>query len=490
MLEFKTQLTSATLSRMYPDEYGFNSDMRARILRNIEYWNFFEGYHWENISDDGERPQITKNYCRKIINKFVAFEFGGGVDIQCEKEASEEHTGKTPVSDYLNLVWNTPKSKNLSFIQIGQTKNITGDAWVQVLYESPKDLKKNDPYGDVIEQFPKGRLRIYVLPPNVVFPVYDDLDKDKLVSLTVGIPVKYSVKGNSNYQVHKEIWTNEEVITKKVGEDEVTIRNPYGVIPFERVGNMILSGDSSGMSDLTDVVPLNTEINAKTSDVSEILDYYASPITVITGAKISNLEKGPNKLWGLPAGASAKNLEIQGNLGASISYIEDLKSTIFELADMPPEQFGGVSNTSGVALKTLNSPALERTRVKRIATEDALKLINRKILKLALHHELLQRPEGYSLSDFYNSKINFHDILPEDPLQQILALKEEMGLGLESRKGALTRLRRTNVEDKIEEINTENRRIQDEEMERQLKLADESNKIALKSQNQAIKSLT
>lgn len=489
MLDFKTKLTTATLAQMYPDDYGFDTQMRARIIRNIQYWNFFEGYHWEDITEDGERPQITKNYCRKIVNKFVAFEFGGGLDIQCYKEAQEEHTGNTPITDYLNVVWNTPKSKDLSLIQIAQTKNITGDSWVQILYESPEKLKGEDPYGDILEQFPEGRLRLYVLPPNVAFPVYDDLDKDKLKQLTIGIPVKHSTSSTPHYQVHKETWTDREITIQEVGKEPVTKKNPYGVIPFERVGNMVLSGDSSGISDLADAVPLNTEINMKTSDISEILDYYASPITVITGAKISTLEKGPNKLWGLPAGASAKNLEIQGNLGASIGYIADLKETLFELADMPPEQFGGVSNTSGIALKTLNAPALERTRVKRIATEDAFKSINRKIVKMAVHHNLLKVPEGYSKADLYKSKITFHDILPEDPLQEVLAIKEELALGLESRKGALSRLRRTNIDAKISEINEENKQKQDSEIEKEVKLVEETSKVTLNMQKQATNQL-
>ena len=488
MLEFKAKMSNASLSHMYPDEYGFDPEMRARVMKNILYWNFFEGYHWEEIVEDGDRPQITKNYCRKIINKFVAFEFGGGVEISCEKESREEYKGTAPITTYLNSVWNNPKAKDLLLVQIGQTKGITGDAWVQILYESPKDLAKEDPFGDLVEQYPNGRVRLYVLPPNVVFPTYDDLDKDKLTKLTIAIPVKNPT--SPNYLVHKEEWEKDSVKVSPINSEPYTEKNPYGVIPFERVGNMLLSGEATGISDLADAVPLNTEINLKTSDVSEILDYYASPITVISGAKISTLEKGPNKLWGLPAGASAKNLEIQGNLGASVSYIQDLKDTMFELADMPPEQFGGVSNTSGVALRTLNSPALERTRVKRIATEDAFKMINRKILKVALHHKLIAKPDEYSYGDFYNTKIVFKDILPEDPLQQIQTLKEEIGLKIESRKGAMQRLGKTDIDEKLKEIDAEEEKNANLMMDRQLTMQEEGNKIALKTQNTLVNPLT
>ena len=43
-----------------------------RLERIVEAWNFYEGYHWEGI-DDEDSPQVTFNYCRPFVNKFVAF---------------------------------------------------------------------------------------------------------------------------------------------------------------------------------------------------------------------------------------------------------------------------------------------------------------------------------------------------------------------------------------------------------------------------------
>ena len=48
---------------------------RELLDEYIEKWNFYEGYHWENIELQ-DKPQVTKNYCRAFVNKFVAFEFG------------------------------------------------------------------------------------------------------------------------------------------------------------------------------------------------------------------------------------------------------------------------------------------------------------------------------------------------------------------------------------------------------------------------------
>ena len=50
------------------------------LKRVKEAWNFYEGYHWEGM-DDLDSLQITYNYCRPFVNKFVSFEFGRGFAI-------------------------------------------------------------------------------------------------------------------------------------------------------------------------------------------------------------------------------------------------------------------------------------------------------------------------------------------------------------------------------------------------------------------------
>ena len=50
---------------------------RERIRRA---WNFYEGYHWEELPEtDG--VEMTLNYVRAFINRFVSFELGNGVSI-------------------------------------------------------------------------------------------------------------------------------------------------------------------------------------------------------------------------------------------------------------------------------------------------------------------------------------------------------------------------------------------------------------------------
>ena len=64
-----------------------NNTQQLRLSRIRTAWNFYEGYHWEDIPET-DKPQITTNYCRPFVNKFVAFELGSGFKIGTEDRKS------------------------------------------------------------------------------------------------------------------------------------------------------------------------------------------------------------------------------------------------------------------------------------------------------------------------------------------------------------------------------------------------------------------
>ena len=48
--------------QLSPEDVKRLSDYRKK-------WNFYEGYHWEDIPPSG-KAEVTKNYCRAFVNKF------------------------------------------------------------------------------------------------------------------------------------------------------------------------------------------------------------------------------------------------------------------------------------------------------------------------------------------------------------------------------------------------------------------------------------
>ena len=201
------------------------------------------------------------------------------------------------------------------------------------------------------------------------------------------------------------------------------------------------------------------ELNTKKSDISEVIDYHSAPITLVYGARIGNLEKGANKVWGgLPKDAKVENLGLQGDLVASSNYTADVKTAMCEIAGIPETVLGGasaISNTSGVALQYINLPLIERTRVKRHCTQNGLQRVNKMILFLGLYHGLIEKPDDISMKDFLWNEVDLPDTLPKDELIELNKIQQEMTLGLECRHGAMERLGKDNIQKKIAEIDKE-----------------------------------
>lgn len=464
---------------------NLTNEETLHLKRIKEAWNFYEGYHWEGI-DDLDTPQVTFNYCRAFVNKFVAFEFGKGFGITTPVEI--ENIGVTiddtkvvldsnddgvlddtntlkveekTLNDFLTQVWED-NDKDTLLTEIGQTKSITGEAWVKIQFEDVEDEDFFDPF----EEYDKGRIKLSCMPTQFVFPRFNDHNKNKLESLLIMYPIRKEKETGLLFKravettvVYKEFWTSNDIIVYEDGVEVDRMENPYGFIPFVQIKNFPIAGRTRGVGDLDDIIPLNVELNTKKSDVSEVIDYHSAPITLVYGAKIGNLEKGANKVWGgLPKDSKVENLGLHGDLVASNNYISSVKTSMCEIAGIPENVLGGssaISNTSGVALQYMNLPLIERTRVKKACSARGLERVNKMIIKIALEHNLIQKPEEIQLKDFLRNEVDIPDTLPKDQLIELQMIQQELSLALECRHGAMERMGRDNVNKKILEIDKE-----------------------------------
>lgn len=428
-----------------------------RLKRIRQAWNFYDGYHWEDMPEQ-DTPEITVNFCRAFVDKFVAFELGKAFSITTSKEME----GKTITTDgrtvfqYLEDVWED-NNQYLLATEIGQMKSVTGDAWVQVRYFEAGEF--DDPFNE----YPDGRLQLLLMPSSVVFPEYEPHQKGVLAKLTIMYAyerlVKTPITGSTSKEkvVYKQVWTKDEcAVSDGKGKDFEVFPNKYGVIPFVQIKNLPVAGRNEGRGDLEDLIPLNTEYNMKESNVSEIIDYHSAPVTIVYGAKIGNLEKGANKMWGgLSKDARVENLELRSDLGASSNYINTLKQSMCEVGGIPETVLGGsqaISNTSGVALQYLNLPLIEKTRLKRASTEDGLERLNKIILLVSALEGLITKPDGVETRDFFWNEVSIPDTLPKDKLLELQQYQQEMRMGLESRRNVMKYLGKENIDELIAEI--------------------------------------
>ena len=191
-------------------------------------------------------------------------------------------------------------------------------------------------------------------------------------------------------------------------------------------------------------------MNEKATDISDIINYHGSPTTIITGAKIKDLEKGANRVWTLPENASAKNLTLDGDLKASEEHYQNVRSALLEISGTTEQALGkfeGSVPPSGVALQLQYLPLLEKRDVKTMLYGLGIRQINRLILKTTeiadpSFNAKMDALEGNP----YRNEVVFEDPLPQDERRELEMTKERMAMGISTRRRELEKMGKSQAE--------------------------------------------
>lgn len=390
------------------------------------------------------------------------FVFGKGVTWRSAKAT------EAIIPSALEEVWTLDNDKQSVLWEIGNVGSVSGDVFVKVAWEEPWQ----DPAG----LWHQGKVRIIPLNPSFCFPEFHPHDRQRMIRFKL----KYRFWGTS-LEGTRQVFTYTELVTDETIEEYVNDElidsrpNPVGEIPVVHITNIPVASSPWGLSDIQDIINLNREYNEKATDVSDIINYHAAPVTVITGAKASQLEKGPKKVWaGLPEKANVFNLELGAGLEGPLAYMDLLKRSMHELTGVPESALGQmqpISNTSGVALSIQYQPLMNRWLLKKTQYGRGLAKVNELVMK----HLFIYRPEDTAwdpseeapLKDgqldvldpmdplSYRSIVHFPDPLPLDELVKLNEIQGKMALGLESKRGALRLLGEEFVDDKLQELFSE-----------------------------------
>lgn len=433
-----------------------------RLNRYSLNWAMYLGHHWGYRREQGEM-QIAVNYYRAFNDYLSRFTFGNGIHFRSPKAT------EAIVPDRLERIWEVDNDKMRVLLEIGQQGGITGDCFVKVAYE--------EPWTDSAGHFHPGRVRLLPMNSSFCFPEFHPHDRTRLLRFKQ----KYRFWGTS-LEGTRQVFTYTEILTDDVIEEYVNDElidsrpNPLGLIPVVHIPNVPVSGSPWGLSDAHDIITINRAYNEISTDVADIINYHASPVTVIVGAKASNLEKGAKKVWGgLPKDAQVFNLEggAQGIDGA-LKYLELLKRSMHEVMNIPETALGqvqAISNTSGVALSIQYQPLMNRYSQKVAQYGKGIERIN----ELALRTLFLKEPETMMYNPDFDGPIKpgqLPQLDPNDPisylnyahfpqplpLDKLIALNEiqtKLGMGLESKEGALRTLGEEFPEEKLQEIRQE-----------------------------------
>lgn len=433
-----------------------------RLNRYSLNWAMYLGHHTSYRRPAGEQNMVF-NYYRAFTDFIINFAFSKGVQFRSPKST------EAIVPDLLERVWEVDNNKTTVLWEMGQQGGVSGDCFVKVAYE--------EGYQDSAGGVHAGRVRILPLNSSFCFPEFHPHDRERLIRFKL----KYrfwgtSLEGTRQVYTYTEILTD-DVIEEYINDELIDSRpNPLGVIPVVHIANTRVSGSPWGLPDCHDIISLNRAYNEISTDISDIVNYHAAPVTVILGAKASQLEKGANKVWsGLPKDAKVENLEggAQGLKGA-MDFLAAIKRSMHEMIGVPETALGQaqpISNTSGVALAIQFQPLMNRYHQKIVQYATGLERVNDLILRTLAIKEpetfmwnpdssTLPKPEQLLQLDpadpeTYITYVHFPPPLPLDKLIVLNEVQTMLSLGLESKEGALRTLGEAFPTEKLQEIRQE-----------------------------------
>lgn len=433
-----------------------------RLNRYATHWAMYLGRHWSAMREAGE-PQITFNYFSAFTDYLNTFTFGRGFHVETPPET------EAIVPPLLKRVWETDNNREDVLYEMGQQGGVTGDCFIKVAYQE----SFTNPITGV---FQPGRVRILPLTSAHCFPEWHPHDREEFIRFKL----KYKFWGTAP-EGTRQVYTYTEIlepdrIQEFVNDECISDRpNPLGVIPIVHIANKRVSGSPWGLPDCYDIVSVNRTYNEMMTTGADILNYHAAPITIITGAKANNLEKGAKKIWAIPnKDATVSNLEIAGGADKLLEYVQALKIYMHEATGVPETALGQaqpISNTSGVALSIQFQPLMMKFRAKTVQYAGGLVQIN-KLIMLTL---VIKEPESLFWNESYDvplktgqlNKLNRQDPItyqteihfpPPLPIDKVVLLNEigqQMAFNLESRRGALRALGEEFPDAKLEEIRNE-----------------------------------
>lgn len=433
-----------------------------RLNRYSLNWAMYLGHHYSYRRQVGE-SQMAFNYYRAFTDFVINFTFSKGVGFRSPRET------EAIVPDLLERVWEVDNNKATVLWEMGQQGSVSGDCFVKVAYE--------EAWVDPTGRAHPGRIRILPLNSSFCFPEFHPHDRERLIRFKL----KYRFWGTS-LEGTRQVFTYTEILTDDVIEEYINDElidsrpNPLGTIPIVHIANVRISGSPWGLSDCHDIISLNRSYNETATDIADIVNYHAAPVTVIIGAKASQLEKGANKVWGgLPKDARVENLEGGGQgLKGAMDFLATLKKSMHEMIGVPETALGQaqpISNTSGVALAIQFQPLMNRYHQKIVQYARGLERINELIiLSLAVKEpdmlawnpavnpklkkgQIDRLDPNDSLT--YRTYVQFPQPLPLDKLIALNEVQSMLSLGLESKEGALRTLGEEFPTDKLNEIRQE-----------------------------------
>ncbi len=407
---------------------GFNpSQLINRDLDRVKDYkqllDFYHGRHWEGYARRGEK-RLTFNYAKVIIDKIASYLMSGiTFAVEAAEDCDESRASAQRAEQALHQVYEENSLEQLDF-ETEIDCAILGDACFKVIWDTE-------------------RKRVRITAPDIqgiyAWWMGDDTSQVWRVASKYNLTpeeaeILYKVKPKGKTASVVELWTAEDF---ELWVDNAPVEkkpNPYGFIPFIIYPNLREPKRFWGMSDLSQIMEPQQELNRAMSQLSKILELSGNPIAVLENVEESeDIAIKPGAVWTIPEDAKAYLLDLLqgGGINLHISYINLLYRILHDIAESPRAAFGGTErDLSGIALEIELQPLLQKLRRKRLIRADAYNRRNRMILKL------LEQYRNESFGDNH-LRVVWAPVLPQDLTRLISNEQILVQNGIHSRRRAM-----------------------------------------------------
>jgi len=407
---------------------GFNpAELARRDMERLkgyrELLDFYHGIHWEGRERRGEK-RLTFNYAKVFIDKVTSYLMSGITFAVDPVEDSDEARARAREAEVaLYRVYEDSNLEQLDF-ETEIDCAILGDACYKVIWDQEtRSVRVTAPDVQGIYTWWVG---------DNTSRVWRIASKYNLTADMVG--ALYQIKTKEKTASVIEVWTARDFALWIDGIQVEKKPNPYGFIPFVIYPNLREPKKFWGISDLSQIVEPQRELNRATSQLSKILELSGNPIAVLENVEESeDIAVRPGAVWNIPEDAKAYLLDLLqgGGVRLHIDYINMLYRILHDLSESPRAAFGGTErDLSGVALEIELQPLLQKVRRKRLIRSTAYNWRNRLVLKL------LEKYQNTSFGD-NNLRVVWGPLLPQDLAKLVANEQTLVQSGIHSRRRAM-----------------------------------------------------
>ena len=441
-----------------------------RITKYYLYWKFYEGMHYKDFNDG----LLSFNYIRAFIDKVIMYLLGDeGFNLNVESHYTTQVSKELEknAEELLLFHWNKSGKKRIAYEAL-QMGGITGDVWMGVSWNEEEEF-----------------CQVEVYDSRQCFPQFKGGNFKEMEALLIRQPLD---KKSGDYTLQVTKFTKKTVYTWKqkdaaIDENGVTkfeakeYKNPYGFIPVVHIKNRPNSASYYGKSDANDILKINKVYNELNQQIKSIIDYHATPTTIITGASAKGLKRGLGTIWsGLPPEANVFNLGLDVDLSSTMAYAKDLKTSMHELSDVPENALGkiqAISNTSAAALQITYHPLIQQANLKAIMYGEGFSTLNSMMLKIIA----IKDPDNERLQIIESEEPDYLRALcirpifaygfPKDKMEELQRSQMELGMKVASRREVMQRMGKQNIPELLADI--------DKDMLEQAEMQLKVNKMAM-----------